>query len=310
MSTRVAQEAAPFWEILLSLQALQTGQGGGAFDGWRRQTRASLGKEEFRPLLRCLLPLVPVARYVPDFLTPSGGLEQGMETMLSTSPKRLRREMEALGTVSRLPSWTADLAAGRSPALTELVRCLHGYFRVALSPVWDRIEALVNADRAIRGRALLDGGSERLLATLGPHIRWNRPVLEVDYPTSRDLHLDGRGLLLVPSFFCWRLPIGLADPALPPVLAYPVARDVAPAGPHLDPLLGATRTAILGATRTSRSTGELALLLRVSAATASYHASVLRDAGLITSRRRAKQVLHTATPLGLSLLGGQDFTGP
>ncbi|MFD1271279.1 hypothetical protein ACFQ51_02890 [Streptomyces kaempferi] len=58
----------------------------------------------------------------------------------------------------------------------------------------------------MRSRALLDGGTQALLEGLRPMARWNAPVLEVNYPVERDLYLDGRGLLLVPSYFCWRLP--------------------------------------------------------------------------------------------------------
>ncbi|MGW0561714.1 hypothetical protein ACWDZ4_14150 [Streptomyces sp. NPDC003016] len=40
---------------------------------------------------------------------------------------------------------------------------------------------------------------------------WRPPVLEVDHPVGRDLQLEGRGLLLIPSYFCWRRPITLID---------------------------------------------------------------------------------------------------
>ncbi len=40
----------------------------------------------------------------------------------------------------------------------------------------------------------------------------------------------------------------------------------------------------------------------ISLAAASQHASVLRNAGLITTRRRGSAVLHVLTPLGAELL--------
>ena len=96
---------------------------------------------------------------------------------------------------------------------------------MAIGPYWTRIEAAVEADRGRRARAVLDGGADGLLASLRPAMRWNAGVLEVaHYPVSRELHLDGRGLLLVPSFFCARTPVTLLDPDLPPVLVYPVER--------------------------------------------------------------------------------------
>ena len=40
----------------------------------------------------------------------------------------------------------------------------------------------------------------------------------------------------------------------------------------------------------------------ISLAAASQHASVLRDAGLITTQRQGRAVLHVLTPLGTELL--------
>ncbi|WP_313905436.1 helix-turn-helix domain-containing protein [Streptomyces sp. SLBN-31] len=40
----------------------------------------------------------------------------------------------------------------------------------------------------------------------------------------------------------------------------------------------------------------------MSPATASHHATVLRNARLITTRREGRAVLHTITSLGLALL--------
>ncbi|MFC8665453.1 hypothetical protein [Streptomyces sp. NPDC057199] len=88
----------------------------------------------------------------------------------------------------------------------------------------DEPSGLVGADRAVRAREMLRGGVEALLSTLGPSLRWRPPHLEAEYPLDRELRLDGRGLLLVPSVFCWQAPITLTDPRLPPVLVYPVAR--------------------------------------------------------------------------------------
>jgi hypothetical protein len=58
--------------------------------------------------------------------------------------------------------------------------------------------------------------------TLRRSVRWRAPVLEAAYPIDQDLHLDGRGLVLLPSFFCWRTPITVKDPRMTPVLVYPV----------------------------------------------------------------------------------------
>ncbi|MFF1646658.1 hypothetical protein [Streptomyces sp. NPDC058240] len=60
-----------------------------------------------------------------------------------------------------------------------------------------------------------------MLKTFGPLMRWRPPVLEADYPVDQEVHLRGRGLLLIPSYFCHRTPVALADDSLPPTLVYP-----------------------------------------------------------------------------------------
>ena len=81
---------------------------------------------------------------------------------------------------------------------------------------------------------------------------------------DRDLYLDGRGIELQPSAFCWQVPTKLRDPELTPILVYPIQH--AP---------GILRQASM----------EQARRCSISPAAASHQASVLRQAGLITTRR-------------------------
>ncbi|MGW3597856.1 helix-turn-helix domain-containing protein, partial [Streptomyces sp. NPDC005167] len=192
----------------------------------------------------------------------------------------------------------------------RLIATLRGYHRAAVEPYWPHIQASIEADRAVRGRALLDGGADELLASLPSMIRWRAPVLEADYPVDRELHLDGRGLLLQPSFFCRSTPVVYRNSKLTPVLVYPVTHSAAPVfaepgpGPWLGRLLGNTRSTVLQAIGTGCTTSELARRAGVSLASASQHACVLREAGLVRTLRHGSSVLHTLTPLGGSLLRG------
>ncbi|WP_128376411.1 ArsR/SmtB family transcription factor [Streptomyces cavernae] len=160
-----------------------------------------------------------------------------------------------------------------------------GYYDAALAPVWPRIRSLVDAERAALGRAQLDRGVDGLLDSLRPVLRWSPPVLEADYPVDRDLHLAGRGLLLVPSVFCWRTPVTLVDAELRPVLVYPIApgpdwwSDLDDRSPKaLARLLGPSRAAALRVVEDGCTSGELARRIGVTAPTASQHAAVLREA--------------------------------
>ncbi|WP_436848162.1 hypothetical protein [Streptomyces collinus] len=57
------------------------------------------------------------------------------------------------------------------------------------------------------------------------------------------------------------------------------------------------------------NTTELSRRLGISAAAASHHATVLREAKLITTRREGKAVLHVLTPLGIALLEATGHIG-
>ncbi|GGW14892.1 hypothetical protein GCM10010264_60870 [Streptomyces globisporus] len=169
------------------------------------------------------------------------------------------------------------------------------------------IDAVVHTDRAHHGRNVLEGGSRRLLSTLSPSIRWEPPTLVADHPRDGDLHLGGRGISLVPSFFCTGRPITLINPGLRPVLVYPASRRSGPADTldGLPELLGRTRAMVLCALASPCATGELARRIGVSIGTASKHASVLRTAKLITSTRRGGEVVHALNALGRELAQGR-----
>ncbi|MBC2878852.1 helix-turn-helix transcriptional regulator [Streptomyces sp. TYQ1024] len=260
-----------------------------------------------------LAPLVPPRGYFPDFLTPAEGvlgLETGVEALRATPAERIHDELGRLPTVRTLPAWIRSLAEGDARAFGKLITALHDYHEAAIAPYWAHIQARIEADRAVRGRALLDGGADALLSSLPPTMRWHAPVLECDYPVDRDLHLNGRGLLLVPSFFCRGNPVTLRNPDLTPVLVYP-ARHCAESAPpvqdaprSLGKLVGQTRSAVLGSIGGGCTTSELARRVGVSAASASQHAGVLREAGLVLTLRHGSAVLHTLTPLGAALLRG------
>ncbi|MEU3224093.1 winged helix-turn-helix domain-containing protein [Streptomyces sp. NPDC006976] len=316
---RVAPGPDFLWEISNSVQTLQRRDGEREFGDWRRWVRPRLSGSP-----RLLSRLLPPRGYSPDFLTPTSGdrgtLQASVDVLLSTPRGRLRAELARLATPVQLPGWLGALAGGDAEALRQLGGALRTYQREALAPYWRRVHADIDADRALRLRGLLDGGTEGLLAGLGPQFRWRAPVLEAAYPVEQDLWLRGRGLVLQPSFFCWPTPITLADGDLPPVLVYPIhhsadwagpapgARPAAGSGP-LGPLLGHTRAGILRATRTGCSTVEAARLLDVTHPAVSQHINVLRAAGLVTTVRRAGRSFHVATAEGRALLAAEEY-GP
>lgn len=309
---RVAREPHALWETVLSLQTLQSRRWT-PLPGWRECALARLATARSSEALRVLRPLVPARGYFPDFLTPADGtIGDGITAVLSTPPRRVAAELELLA-AGRLNGGGARVpgVCGLGP----LGDALAHYHHAVLAPYMPRMRALVDADRAVRARALLDGGAEALLETLRPVARWRPPLLEVDYPVEQELRLDGRGLLLVPSVFCRRTPITLLDSNLPPTLVYPLGHDACPArgerrtpGDPLAALMGGTRGEVLRRLgEADRTTSELARGLGISVASASQHASVLRRSGLTVSRRAGNAVVHHITPLGAAVLRGGEL---
>ncbi|WP_329205960.1 helix-turn-helix domain-containing protein [Streptomyces sp. NBC_00683] len=312
--TRLASAPDPLFDIAASLHRFQTRRGRWAFAGWYRTTRQQLREKGLERALRSvLLPLYPRAAYYPDFLTPVGavdGLDMGLESILATPPQRVMAEIAILDRIVGAPAWAGQLAG--LEARKEFVRVLRAYYEVVVAPHEEQVRARIEAERAARCRGLLDGGVEGMLAGLGPMLRWRPPVLEVAYPRQaddRDLHLNGRGLTLVPSYFNWREPVAFADPGLPPVVWYsllhePEVRSVTGSAPEqpLTNVLGRARAVALRAASAGATTGEIARAAGVSASAASRHATALRDAGLISTVRNGPTVLHTLTPTGASLL--------
>ncbi|WP_344475237.1 winged helix-turn-helix domain-containing protein [Nonomuraea monospora] len=306
---RVAAAPDPLWEVLLSVHLLGKREGAAIFGGWRRRARQALA-----PGMRPLFSLAPPWGYSADFLTPSGApgdFGAAVETVLATPRRRLRGDVERLE--GRPSPDLADLSRGRLPALRLLGAAMTGYHRRTVAPYWSSIDTAVRAERARLAHEFLGGGAEAALGALRPFAIWQPPVLSLPlHPADRDVRLDGRGLVLIPSFFCWRAPTTLQDPAGPQVLVYPVRHDPAwltgdPAQPSrsLRRLLGATRASVLAAVAdTPATTTGLARRTGISPASASEHARTLQNAGLLTASRDGNRVYHVLTELGARLLRG------
>lgn len=305
--TRIVDQPDPLWETVLSLTELHSARSPAMFGPWRRWAAGRVDASH-----QLLLPFVPPMGYFADFLTPadgSDGLDAGIDAVLHTPRRQLQADTAVLAESARLPTWVRDVSDGRPAALLQIGEALRSYHRRAVAPQWPTIVGHFHAERARWGRAVLDHGWAHTFNTVSGALRWRPPVLEADYPVQQELHLGGRGILIVPSYFCWRLPITLLDPQRQPVLVVPVRRDPVPpditghSGDRwLAALVGHTRAAVLRALEVDATTTVLSHRVGTSVASASQHAAVLRKAGLITTRRQGGSVVHSLTPLGASLL--------
>lgn len=189
---------------------------------------------------------------------------------------------------------------------------MRAYFDACLRDVWPRVQARKAAAAAEFSDNLATGGLTSAMNALGPAIRFDGETVEVDdgRPVVREIGLNGGGLRLSPTVF-WQRPVFAQGFDDRPVLVYPVDTASGLPPPSVsDPLvslLGRTRADVLRAVVCGAGTGEVARRLGVSAASVSEHATALRDAGLVATRREGKSVRHTPTELGRRLLAPQHL---
>ncbi|MDS0139415.1 MULTISPECIES: winged helix-turn-helix domain-containing protein [unclassified Amycolatopsis] len=310
--TRLKLEIDLMWEIVGSVQVLQHADGGLSFDSWRRRVCGGMSRDrDLRAAVSTLVTVAPHAAYFPDFLTPAVDvcdIGESVDAVLSTPAGRLGAEIRRLRpTGSPAARWLGDLGRGKPAALRHLRCAVRLYFEALVEPYLQVIDHGLRTECAGWIQRYLRAGPEGLLGRLGPGANWQRPVLTVDYPVDRDLHLDGRGLLLIPGYFCLYHPVALADPLLRPVLVVPLRTESrllagACGGDHVSALLGTTRATILRSVVDGSTTTTLARRIGVTPATVSHHTTVLRDAGLITTDRHENFATHCITPLGLEVL--------
>ncbi|MFE2407645.1 ArsR/SmtB family transcription factor [Kitasatospora sp. NPDC059408] len=300
-------------ELNAALRVLQDRGQDVRFGAWRREVRGRLG-----PQARMLLDLVPSHGLSPGFLNPTGtrSVAELLEAVAATPGRRIREDLAEVAAVQPVPGWARALGEDRE-LLGRLVGALGHVHDVLLAPYRAPAEDLLAADRAARGRDLLEGGVQRLFNQLLPsRIRWEAPVLSVKMFSGldEDMHLDGRGLLLIPSAFVTGAAVVFPEGRPQPVLLYPAHQPdavrplgsaSAPTSAALTALLGRTRAAVLLAIaeQDGCTTGAIASAVRISAASASEHATVLRAAGLISTLRDRTTAIHSPTTAGLTLLG-------
>lgn len=325
MRIRIVARPDPMWELVLSIHRLHGRQPAStAHDDWVQRI-PSINDPPSRAW-DVLSLLIPAKGNFPDFLTPTrarSGFEAGIDAIRATPSDRLRTEVStALDQHSATSQWASELTKADRSARLLLDLALRDHFRRFVRPHWPEIQRHVAADFALRSRHVASGGTDALLAGMPAGIRWRWPILEADYPRDHEIDLCGRGLVLIPSFFCVGSPVTLIDPYLPPVLVYPVTQaaaerpKVSSRCPHpdqiaaLEDVVGATRAQILAALDEPCSTTELANRIGRSVASASQQVGLLRSAGLVRTTRRGQHVEHELSGTGWRLLGTPEHLAP
>lgn len=318
--TRFGVAPAPLVETALAMVGLRRASAARSLvrtSSWLREARRAFPATA-RPLLDLLRPFGPW----PDFLDSiSPDIEEALAEVRATPRADLRADLSyAWGERPGRPrTWVRNLADGDREAVDLVVRALRDLHDAVVAPRWESVRVAFHADVARRIPVLAAGGHEALFGTLHPRLRWRDDGL--DRPgTNTVCDLRGDGMVLIPSAFWTGEPLfSVTDGEhRPSTMLYAAAQanghapahdglmtdPGAPAGgDSLAALIGPTRAAVLRALREPRGTAELAGTVRISPASASEHAKVLRDAYLIETRREGRTVQHSLTALGRTILG-------
>ena len=305
---RFLPDPAPMVELVVALMMLRR-RDNDIFDQWRYTTRRAFPRDA-RPLLDLVF-----ADSSPEYLDSlSPEFDEAVDAVITAPPTALRPSIaDNDATQHPVTPWGRLLAGGDREARQILRRARLAAHDTMLGEAWQQVVTGARHDLDQRNRVLLTEGIGPALATVVPGARWVGDVLHADYPYDRDIHLRGRGITLLPSTVWSGHPlISRSLPDRPFLLVYPariplplVAANSPGTGlpPSLSALIGRTRAAILDTiiAKPPCTTTELARRLGISPGRASEHATVLRQAGLITTHRHRNTVLHTATPLGIAL---------
>jgi DNA-binding transcriptional ArsR family regulator len=198
---------------------------------------------------------------------------------------------------------------------------LHRYWSLAIEPFWWRIQTVLRADVAYRANRVAVGGIDAMLSDVHPDLSVAATALLIDKPQHRiDRALGGTGVRFVPSVFVWPGLIVSGRPDERPDITYGCrgvgtiwnCAEVTPED-RLGALLGRTRAAILVALGQPRCTSELAVELGQSAPAVSSHLTVLRRAGMVTSWRSGRRMMHQRSALATALVArhpGEVLPGP
>lgn len=307
---RIRFALSPVWEAVTSVRALSNNTARSVHGPWLQKVRPTIEGDD----LTLLRALIPSYGYIPDFITPapprrSTSLESGLAAIAATPHDLVGGELAKLHAENPDPM-LPELIARPAKALDLITKALETYWRRAIEPDWRRMRSLLQEDLAFRLDELASGGIERLFRNLHPSIKYAGDRIEIDRPFCCDGEpMTGQGLLLVPCVFTW--PAGLAVTGAPhvPTITYPPRglgrlwedRQDTTDSPLAD-LVGRTRAAIVSHLDLPMSTTHLAHQLGVTAPTLSVHLSILRNAGVVTSRRDGRTVLYYRTSLGHQLL--------
>ncbi|WP_081235886.1 DUF5937 family protein [Streptomyces viridosporus] len=241
----------------------------------------------------------------PGPLTDGGLRRRSLELAAARGPRQVRFTERLLADPPRIRAWLRQF----------LQDCDEAFF----AGTWSRLRHQLAADTRHKTELLRRKGLAEALAAVSPAVTFDEAAgrITVDkLGDGRTATADG-GLLLIPTSLGWPHLMVLHRYGWQPVLHYPVGSPELAAPPTVEQL--ALRMTALShpvrmrlcrhLARSAYTTGELAQVHGMTAPEISRHLGVLKRAGLITTRRRGRYVLHQLDVTVVARLGSDFLEG-
>ncbi|MXM66269.1 metalloregulator ArsR/SmtB family transcription factor [Streptomyces sp. HUCO-GS316] len=253
---------------------------------------------EFTCALPCSMP-------GPTVLADSGARRRALELAAARGPRQMRFSERLLADPPRIRTWLRGF----------LEDCEEAFF----ADTWARLRHQLAADARHKTELLRHKGLAGALAAVSPAVALDEAgaLITVDKLGEARTATEDGGLLLVPTSLGRPHLMVLHRYAWQPVLHYPVGSPEPGAPPSVEQL--ALRMTALShpvrmqlcrsLARSAFTTGELAQAHGVTAPEISRHLGVLKKAGLVTTRRRGRYVLHQLDLTVVARLGSDFLEG-
>ena len=207
----------------------------------------------------------------------------------------------------------AEPAVVRAEVRALLLDCARAFFDDTWAQVRGQLVAVARQTRDVFTRQGLAHAVRIASPAITLDVTGRRIVIDKLQDDATDATLEG-GLTFSPTAFGWPHLLVVHAPGWRPVIQYPIATPAGPSSPSLEIVQQRLRALdhplrmrlIRTLTRGAHTTGQLADAWDVTAPVVSRHLAVLRDAGLVTARRRGRYVAYELD-LGASERLGRDL---
>ncbi|MFE9779203.1 DUF5937 family protein [Streptomyces sp. NPDC005775] len=219
--------------------------------------------------------------------------------------------------------FTQRLLTDPAPVRRWIRRLFEDCDQAFFADTWQRVRVQLVADARHKTDLLRHKGLTEAMGAVSAALSVDEDGKRISVDKLSDGSTDatdpavGAGLTLIPTSFGWPHLMVLHAPGWRPVIHYPVHRPELPSPASVE-LLQVRMEALAhpmrmrlcrNIARSPYTTGELADFHGITAPEVSRHLTVLKKAGLVTTRRRGRYVLHQLDLTVVARLGSDFLEG-